>query len=270
MFFYTIILIVDKLTKKRSVLILKKGFLSFVFVIFTFFTANSVINAEEIQTDLNKEEQEFIKHIEEVEQENKDLNRDPNLFKSLTDQDFTNALTKIEEIISENKNLTEEELNQLAYELFEEIHNKKVNENFITPLYISIGGANLQELALCARHPIDCSRARNDATKANTQTEAYYSSGLHNGNGDAFRHAYWNKLMVGSIGATRAAEFANAHEYGNHSQPDIEKQMDLFNNQKGRSWSAYSAARIRDEISKGGGKRIVNNTLVATTSAGLK
>ncbi|RKQ88542.1 DUF6973 domain-containing protein [Brockia lithotrophica] len=55
----------------------------------------------------------------------------------------------------------------------------------------------------------------------------------HNDCTDAFRHAYWNALMVKRIDLDWAIRWATAHEQ-NPNQPEIEKQMDLYNNAKGR------------------------------------
>lgn len=204
--------------------------ISLIVFLSVFLSGNTTTLASETTID---DQQEFEKHIQIVTQEAKELNRDFDIFEKLTDEDYVKMLPKIQKLESENPNLSEEELNELAYNLFlEEYENG--NNNLITPFYISIGGANSQEVALCVRHPIRCTKARSDATTANNQTSAYYSSGFLNGNADAFRHAYWNNLMVKSIGDIPAAEFANAHEYGAKNQPIMQRDMDLHNNQLGR------------------------------------
>jgi uncharacterized membrane protein YgcG len=65
---------------------------------------------------------------------------------------------------------------------------------------------------------------------------------LHNGRGDAYRHALWNALSAGFFGSSLAEDLTTAHE----NQPSqytfnyMEKEMDLFNNNKGRIISSYS------------------------------
>jgi len=66
-------------------------------------------------------------------------------------------------------------------------------------------------------------------------------SGLWDGEGDAFRHAFWNALMVQKVGAWAANDFATAHESGSGAADPksdeydpVAVEMDLFNNQKGR------------------------------------
>jgi hypothetical protein len=63
-------------------------------------------------------------------------------------------------------------------------------------------------------------------------TESRYGQG-HNDWRDAFRHGLWNALMVRDIGIVWASKWATAHE-DNPRQPKIEKEMDLYNNWKGR------------------------------------
>lgn len=235
-----------------------------VVILFSLLTTNTTTFASENEFE---SKEEFEEHIEKVEQEVKELNRDSDIFKKITDEDYLKMLPEIEKLETENPNLSEEELNELAYVLFAE----KYGNNIISPYYIAIGGANAQEVALCARHPIRCTKAKNNANSANTQATAYYKAGLHNGNGDAFRHAYWNNLMVRSIGAGPAAEFANAHEYGAKNAPALETKMDLHNNKVGRhSISGSTAASVRNAITNGQGVRIVSNKLYKSNGEGLK
>lgn len=81
----------------------------------------------------------------------------------------------------------------------------------------------------------DMFRARNDALAL---SEAYGSatSGFQ---GDAYRHAIWNMLMVKYVGdeftTIDAAiqfvkEFGEAHEYGRLLEPAMDRAMDLLNN----------------------------------------
>lgn len=37
---------------------------------------------------------------------------------------------------------------------------------------------------------------------------------MHNGNGDAFRHAVWNFGMTIDVGADFAKKWSDAHEFG--------------------------------------------------------
>ena len=104
------------------------------------------------------------------------------------------------------------------------------------------------------KHPITAYSFKQAADKARKEAKKRYSGpGLHNGKGDAFRHAYWNALMVKADGEVLAKEFADAHEK-NPNQPAKEKAMDLHNNSVGRSIGMRhrrsSDAMIANEVDK--------------------
>src|SRR5690606_9703759 len=65
--------------------------------------------------------------------------------------------------------------------------------------------------------------------------------GQRDGEADAFRHAFWNALMVKKVGYYPAADFATAHETGRgYNDPErneydpVAVKMDLHNNEAGR------------------------------------
>lgn len=64
-------------------------------------------------------------------------------------------------------------------------------------------------------------------------SEALYPLSLHNGKGDAFRHAFFSALNSKSLGVIKARELGNAHE--TISKEILETKMDLRNNDIGRS-----------------------------------
>jgi hypothetical protein len=55
---------------------------------------------------------------------------------------------------------------------------------------------------------------------------------LHNGRGDAFRHAYWSALMTREIGFLNTKAITDSHEEGPGIDP-AEREMDLHNNLQG-------------------------------------
>lgn len=63
--------------------------------------------------------------------------------------------------------------------------------------------------------------------------ERFPNQGAEDGHNDAFRHAYWNAMMVQKYGADWATRFGTAHERlpGN---PADREAMDLYNNEVGR------------------------------------
>jgi len=105
------------------------------------------------------------------------------------------------------------------------------------------------------------------------------ATSLHNGNGDAFRHAAWNALMMLYIGSRSFVErFATAWEDDGdlNGQPAIERQMDIINNRLGLNMGANNPNAgpmelenmVKNAITAGRGVRIVNGRIVVTNSAG--
>lgn len=106
-----------------------------------------------------------------------------------------------------------------------------------------------------------------------------YKSGLHNGNGDAFRHALWNFGMAADAGQSFAKRWSDAHEYGEPNNPPLEKAMDLHNNSVGLQLAKDNPGTLlhstfrnktREKVRNGTCRRIVNNRLVKTNSSGEK
>lgn len=116
--------------------------------------------------------------------------------------------------------------------------------------------------------------------------ELYSSDQLYLGNGDAFRHAYWNASLVKAMGSLfgpsylegkalhgveRATAWTTAHE---QNSSGIDKQMDLHNNNVGRyhAYITYPAtyetlkSDILRMVGEGQMVRIVNGKLTATNS----
>ncbi|WP_409292703.1 DUF6973 domain-containing protein [Peribacillus sp. SCS-37] len=84
------------------------------------------------------------------------------------------------------------------------------------------------------------------------------------GNGDAYRHAYWSALMTNHISRDFAYQAGYPHEGYSHgdSLSSLDVKMDIENNYRGRidgtTWSSSSNAslgtKIADTISAGSPK----------------
>lgn len=72
-----------------------------------------------------------------------------------------------------------------------------------------------------------------NAFRAKNLAATLYQFSLHNGKGDAFRHAYFSALNAKSLGVIKAQKLGNAHE--TTSNEILETKMDLNNNAIGRS-----------------------------------
>lgn len=74
----------------------------------------------------------------------------------------------------------------------------------------------------------------NSLTALNKAQELFLDGtlpGIEDGKADAFRHAYWNALDTSEFGSGLTKVFTDAHEAFSSGLP---KQMDLYNNLKGR------------------------------------
>ena len=128
--------------------------------------------------------------------------------------------------------------------------------------------ATKEELLLVAKYPTQSVKIfNNSSTASNTASSLYKAETLYLGNGDAFRHAYWNALNLKSVGADIAKAFANAHE--SETPEGNDKTMDLRNNTVGRNigriYSNSSNATIKNKVieavNQGRLYRLYNNNI---------
>lgn len=77
--------------------------------------------------------------------------------------------------------------------------------------------------------------------------ERFPSEDRNDDHNDAFRHAYWNALMVKEFGADWAEDYATAHEQlpGN---PAPREAMDLYNNEVGRNVAIANPDASAEEL----------------------
>ncbi len=93
---------------------------------------------------------------------------------------------------------------------------------------------NPSETELILKHPIDAIKMYTTMRDSFALTQKHFpSSNAHNDSADAFRHFMWSGLSTHAAGSRRAEQFLSAHEQ-NPGQDPKEKEMDLFNNAKGR------------------------------------
>lgn len=77
-----------------------------------------------------------------------------------------------------------------------------------------------------------------NANYALNKSKELYPNSVHNGNGDAFRHALFSALNSKVLGVNLTKQLGDAHELFPNNPP-LENQMDLFNNQIGRDQFTY-------------------------------
>jgi len=94
-------------------------------------------------------------------------------------------------------------------------------------------GLTPAEKVFLATHPHLILTIKEDADKASAEAyRRFRGPGLHNGNGDAFRHCFWSALLARDIGKPNAQAFTTAHE-AYSDNPAGERAMDLHNNAAG-------------------------------------
>lgn len=195
----------------------------------------------------------------------------------LTEYDFCEIYNIYETNLAKGIQLTDNEILTLLV--------KKINDKENQPstyAYNILGkNATKEELLLVAKYPTQSVKIfNNSSTASNTASSLYKAETLYLGNGDAFRHAYWNALNLKSVGADIAKAFANAHE--SETPEGNDKTMDLRNNTVGRNigriYSNSSNATIKNKVieavNQGRLYRLYNNNikgkLITTDSSGRK
>ena len=182
----------------------------------------------------------------------------------LTEDDFCEIYNIYETNLAKGIELTDNEILTL---LVKKINDK---ENQPSTYAYNIFGKNAtkEELLLVAKYPTQSVKVfNNSSTASSTASSLYKAETLYLGNGDAFRHAYWNALNVKSVGADIAKAFANAHE--SETPEGNDKTMDLRNNTVGRNigriYSNSSNATIKNKVieavNQGRLYRLYNNNI---------
>lgn len=182
----------------------------------------------------------------------------------LTEYDFCEIYNIYETNLAKGIQLTDNEILTLLV--------KKINDKENQPstyAYNLLGkNATKEELLLVVKYPTQSVKIfNNSSTASNTASSLYKAETLYLGNGDAFRHAYWNALNVKSVGADIAKAFANAHE--SETPEGNDKTMDLRNNTVGRNigriYSNSSNATIKNKVieavNQGRLYRLYNNNI---------
>ncbi len=120
------------------------------------------------------------------------------------------------------------------------------------------------QMAYCITRPVQCTIANELANDALLWAQNNFPAGsLHNGVGDAARHAYWNCLMTRDpdLGEAFAEGLATAHENDNLAEgsPCIETAMDLINNEVGRELGSRQCNSSAEQCCENDVIEAVNN-----------
>lgn len=142
--------------------------------------------------------------------------------------------------------------------------------NKLNPQELALYNSNKSKAILCIANGVFA----NNYSKSN-----YIDNVLLNGNGDAFRHALWNFGMTIDVGKTFTKTWSDAHEYGNTTQPNIQRTMDLYNNKIGIQlgvdnpntyFHSTFISKTKEKVRGGKLYIIINNKLYWSDSYGEK
>lgn len=111
---------------------------------------------------------------------------------------------------------------------------KAPNDKSIIDKIIYYPGLTPSEKKLAEKHPENALTVFIQKTRAELSSSRNFPDQGLNDEGDAFRHFIWAGLLTKELGLEKTKEFLNAHEE-NPLQPDVERDMDQFNNEKGSS-----------------------------------
>jgi hypothetical protein len=164
------------------------------------------------------------------------------------------------------------DLDAAALDAFEQYRNRPIEEaedlNQLLARYSPTGKLNAAEWGLLRAHPYNGLKAiYAGITTTGLTTKFWTRATWWMGNGDAFRHATWNWSICKEVDCSWAKTWTDAHESESNG---IDKEMDLFNNSKGREYfqAGKRAGFMIEATGEGYLRRIVNNRLVPTDYTG--
>lgn len=152
------------------------------------------------------------------------------IFPNLTEQNFVSAAEQIESRLDLDS-LSEDEKNQIVIEYL--VANSYVSQaRAATMPPTKYGGLNASEVKLAKKHPFEATQYYAASNVAKNYTVQKFNRNGFQDASDAFRHAMWNGNLTQRIKANRAKVWTDAHEAYSSG---VDKQMDLFNNNLGRT-----------------------------------
>lgn len=153
---------------------------------------------------------------------------------------------RLDDFILKNPSSSEEEQDTFLNEVIQssEFEMQKSMNRSAGDYLPGYNNLNSQEKKLAKQSPTKAVSVYSCASTATNKTISIYGRNGYQDNTDAFRHGYWNILMVKKIGKSWAEKWANAHEY---TSSGVDKEMDLRNNKIGRD--SYVSGKSDSQLS---------------------
>ncbi|MCD4845102.1 MAG: hypothetical protein K8R25_11515 [Methanosarcinales archaeon] len=187
----------------------------------------------------------------------------------LTYVDIEEVYQSVNTYISKHPKATEEQVNQYTLKQIRKSYAK--SESNIGILTQSGESVDLtpEEEKLFEEDPWKGTKALFCGGLALVEMRRVFGEGGVDNHIDAFRHAYWNALMVKYIDYSWADRWATAHEEGSNG---LSAEMDLWNNNEGRliasnhpDDSDYElSGKVMNALNAGVLRKIENDELVPT------
>ncbi|XP_070560500.1 uncharacterized protein [Ptychodera flava] len=113
--------------------------------------------------------------------------------------------------------------------------------------WLSFSNNGISETLLAIFNLDKAFKIKSFADDSLADAQSLFPNSVHNGEGDAFRHALWMYRVTKTYGAGVAKDFGDAHERSSVN-PLNERLMDLYNNEVGRCLGSNSANHGRDDV----------------------
>ncbi|ABE52036.1 DUF6973 domain-containing protein [Methanococcoides burtonii] len=187
--------------------------------------------------------------------------------------DIEELYTEVNSYIEKNPDATDKQINNYTLQKIRELYDVSKSDRDGSSR-VSYPGyyLNDQEALLFTENPWKGAKSCFYGLSSESETVNVFGFNGANDASDAFRHTYWNALMVRHIDYTWAYRWATAHEYYSSGLP---KTMDLWNNIKGRQIGSNNpsasdstlSSKVVIALNSGNQlKKIVNNNLVYTSN----
>ena len=202
--------------------------------------------AQQLEEDISVVSEETKNDIEESINEIDE----EDIFEHLTYEDMEDIEKEIMQYISENPNVTDEDLDQFSLNMMKEKAEHNILYNPLADGYQWLEASDYEKQYM-KEHPRETPSYTYCSNMANSEAKSRYTNNSlwYNGNGDAFRHVFWSSALVKrfhdvlnydlSESQDASERWTDVHEPPN-DRGSLASRMDVQNNTLGRESLAPS------------------------------